>query len=45
MKTLHQFLKGYGKGLSIALAYIFVIQSTAWALPQGGGRGKRLRHL
>lgn len=35
MKTMHMFLKGYGKGLIVALAYIFIIQSTAWALPQG----------
>jgi len=36
MKTLHIFLRGGGKGLVIALAYVFLIQSAVWALPQGG---------
>jgi len=36
MRTLQMFFKGYGKGLIVALAYIFIIESTAWALPQGG---------
>jgi filamentous hemagglutinin family protein len=36
MKTMRRFVQGYGKGLSIALAYIFLFQSTVWALPEGG---------